>query len=303
MVESIDVAGLKINPITRKQFFAELETRLQAGQQTFITTPYSEFLYHAMKNSRLMELFNSADIAIADGIGVIWAQYYLSKPLTWGGEASKTVQAWLQMVYTGAQILLQPHKLYKTIPEKIVGADLIWDLAEWAEQNNHSVYLLGWEDQRTEKVKAILERKFPGLRIVGNANTTPQGLSSRLKKAHIRIDLESYGHLPLDKEIIDPINSVQPDLLLVGYSYQKQEAWLAKHLPHLKVGAAIGLGGSFDYVIGKTVLPPKIIRAAGLEWLYRLFTQPARVKRIYQAFWGLIKTVVNYKLERFRKPL
>jgi N-acetylglucosaminyldiphosphoundecaprenol N-acetyl-beta-D-mannosaminyltransferase len=303
MVEPIDLAGLKINPFTRKQFFAELETLLKGGQQTFITTPYSEFLYHALRNPKLMALFNSANLAIADGVGVIWAQYYLSKPLTWTGKPARFVQAWAQMVYTGAQILLQPRKLYQTIPEKIVGADLIWDLSSWAQKNDHSIYLLGWEDQRTETVKAVLEKKFPGIKIVGYANTTPQGLSSRLKKAYTRIDLDSYRELPLDNEIIEPIKQTKPDILMVGYGYQKQEAWLAKHLRHLPVGIAIGLGGSFDYVIGKTSLPPKIIRSVGLEWLYRLFTQPARVKRIYQAFWGLIHEVIIYKLESFRKPL
>lgn len=296
MVKRIDVAGLQIDAITKSELFELLEQRMSSGEQTFVTTPFSEFLYAALRDKHIRQMLNSADIAFADGVGVIWAQYFLSQPLTAQSFYGKILQAWWQVVYTGAQILLQPHKIYQVIPEKIVGAEFIWDLAEWARGYNHSVYLLGWYNQRTEQVKEVLEKTYPGLKIAGYANARPAGLDSRFKKGDTKLDLLSYNDLPVDHDIVGDIQKAQPDLLLVGFGHLKQEAWLDKHLPLLSVKIAVGLGGSFDYVIGKTALPPKFIRTAGLEWLYRLFTQPTRVRRIYQAFWGLILSVVRFKV-------
>jgi exopolysaccharide biosynthesis WecB/TagA/CpsF family protein len=137
----------------------------------------------------------------------------------------------------------------------------------------HSVYLVGWPEQHCEKVKAVLEKKYPEIKIVGYANVTPD-----------------------DQSALQDIRDKKPDLLLVAFGPIKQERWIARNFNSLPVKVAIGLGGSFDYAIGKKIQPPKFIREAGLEWLYRLFTQPTRIKRIYQAFWGLIISLVRYKV-------
>jgi putative (di)nucleoside polyphosphate hydrolase len=52
---------------------------------------------------------------------------------------------------------------------------------------------------------------------------------------------------------------------------------------------------TFDYIAGKKLTPPKFVRTLGFEWLFRLFTQPYRLKRIYNATFGLIKLLVKYK--------
>src|SRR6185295_18161481 len=58
----------------------------------------------------------------------------------------------------------------------------------------------------------------------------------------------------------------------------------------------IGLGGTFDYLAGKQPQPPQFLRHMGLEWLWRLFTQPHRVGRIYNAFFGMINLVLLEKI-------
>ena len=85
-------------------------------------------------------------------------------------------------------------------------------------------------------------------------------------------------------------------MILVAFGPITQERWIVQHLPNLPASFAIGLGGTFDYIVGIRSAPPAFIRAIGLEWLYRLFTQPHRIKRIYQAVWGLILSLVRYKV-------
>lgn len=269
----IDVAGLKIDAITKQDLLAQIAERVSRKQKTFVVTPYSEFLYASLRSKEVRALFNSADFSIPDGVGVIWAHAFMSQPITAKNYYLKVIQTWCQVVWTGASILLSPKSIYKDIPEKIVGADLAWDLAELAAKNNFSVYILGGHGE-TDKIAAQkLLQKFPNLKIAGTSN----------KKAD-------------DPSIFSDLVKAAPDMILVGLGPITQEKWIAENLKDLPSSFGIGLGGTFDYIAGVKVAPPKFVRAIGLEWLYRLITQPARIKRIFNATWGLILGLVRVKV-------
>ncbi|MFH1620868.1 MAG: WecB/TagA/CpsF family glycosyltransferase [Patescibacteria group bacterium] len=75
-----------------------------------------------------------------------------------------------------------------------------------------------------------------------------------------------------------------PDILLVAFGHPKQEAWIARHLaefPSVKI--AMGVGGTLDYWSENVKRAPAFIRSMGLEWLWRLFQEPTRWKRIFNA--------------------
>jgi N-acetylglucosaminyldiphosphoundecaprenol N-acetyl-beta-D-mannosaminyltransferase len=269
----VDVAELQLHPWTKTQLLQILQQRISSHHQTFITTPYSEFLFHALRDPAIRDLLNSADIAVPDGIGILWADYFLRQPFHFRNFYLKIVEAWAQVVYTGAAILLSPRKLYRTFPEKIVGADLFWDLIKMATENNFSVFLLGARGDTAERVKTILLQKFPSLQIVGTSNKAST-----------------------DPSIIEQLAAAQPDLLFVAFQPLQQEQWIADHLKSLPTSLAIGLGGTFDYVAGNQPRPPRFVRQIGLEWLYRLITQPQRLGRIINAVPGLILSLVRYKV-------
>jgi N-acetylglucosaminyldiphosphoundecaprenol N-acetyl-beta-D-mannosaminyltransferase len=271
--KKVDVARLHLNALTKIELLQIIAERINSRQQTFIITPYSEFLFHALRDPKIEELFNGADLAVADGIGILWADYFLRQHFTFGNYYLKIIQAWWQVVWTGAAILLAPRKLYKTFPEKIVGADLFWDLGELAAKNDFSIFLLGGFADTTERVKQILENRFPGIRVVGTSNKNIN-----------------------DPTIIPDITAVRPEMLLVAFGPIAQEEWIRNNLKSLPVSMAIGLGGTFDYISGKKSLPPVWVRKIGLEWLYRLVTQPHRAKRIFNAVPGLILALVRYKI-------
>lgn len=273
MSRKISVAGLHVDALTKSQLITVIEGRIKDRKKTFMTTVYSEFLFAALRNKKVRDMLNDADIAVADGIGILWADYFLSKTFLFQNFFLKIIQAWWQVVYTGASILLFKQKLYQTFPEKIVGADFIWDLAELAKINNFSVYIWGGFEQTPHKVEEILLRKFYGLKIVGVSNAAHDAT-----------------------EPIKEINNLKPDILIVAFGPLKQESWIATYLPQLPVLFAIGLGGTLDYIVGYKKAPSMFIRSIGLEWLYRLITQPTRIKRIYNAVAGLILSLVRYKI-------
>lgn len=82
-----------------------------------------------------------------------------------------------------------------------------------------------------------------------------------------------------NQEIIKKINNYKPDILLVAYGAPYQEKWIWNNKNVLKTRVCIGVGGSFDYLTGRSAMPPKIIEQMGLEWLWRLILQPWRWKR------------------------
>ncbi len=273
MPDRISVAGLNIDPLRKTELLDLIASRIKSGEKTFLTTLYSEFLYAALRDREVMDLLNRANIAIPDGVGVVWARHFLKQPLTAKSFYGIVMQAWWQVVYTGASILLAPQKLYTDIPEKIVGADLVWDLADLAEKNNFTVFIWGGFGHTPYRVKEILEQQFPSLKIVGASNS-------------IVDDLDTLTEVEL----------TQPDILLCAFGPFTQERWISRNLNTLPIKFAVGLGGTFDYMTGARRQPPKFIRQTGLEWLYRLFTQPSRVRRIFHAFWGLIISLVRYKV-------
>lgn len=78
---------------------------------------------------------------------------------------------------------------------------------------------------------------------------------------------------------IEEINRIKPDLLFVALGMGKQEKWIAKNLPKLKVKVAMGVGGALDQMVKPWLRAPKWVHNLGLAWLWRLIMQPWRIKR------------------------
>lgn len=270
----VEIAGLKIDAITKFDLLSQILSRVKNNQKTFITTPYSEFLYRSLLDNSLLEFLNKADFAVPDGIGIFWARRFLDLPLTAKNYWLKILQALWQIKYSLAAILFCRRWIMSSFAEKIPGSELVWDLAKLAADNNLSIYLLGGFGNTPElAANKLISQSANKLKIAGFSNKNPN-----------------------DQTIADDINRVHPDLLFVAYGPIKQEAWIARNLPILNVKLAIGLGGTFDYLAGKAPQPPKFLRSIGLEWLWRLLTQPRRIKRIWQATFGLTNKLWHYKV-------
>lgn len=269
----VEIAGINLTSTTRPEVLQKIAERIKNQEKTSVITPYSEFIVAGLRDSYLLELFNNATYSLPDGIGVLWADKFLSQKFTVNSYYLKILEAFWQMVWTGASIILNPKSLYQTFPEKIVGADFFWDLIKLAEQEKFSVYLLGGERGVPAKAVKLLESKFPNLIIKGSTNK-----------------------LWNDPTIIQDINLASPDMVFVFFPYRKQERWIFENFPNLKTNFIIGLGGTLDYAVGEKIQPPRVVRKLGLEWLFRLFTQPYRIKRIWNAFIGLIVALIRHKV-------
>ncbi len=155
-------------------------------------------------------------------------------------------------VVMGAKLLRRPLK------EKVPGADFAQKLFAELAKCGGSVYLLGAKPGIAVTAGEKLTEKYPGLRIVGTAD----------------------GYFKDDRPVVEAINRAAPDLLLVCLGAPKQELWMKKNRPALKVGLMAGLGGSLDVFAGVVRRAPDLWRRLNLEWLYRLIMQPSRLGRM-----------------------
>lgn len=73
------------------------------------------------------------------------------------------------------------------------------------------------------------------------------------------------------------IRRARPHIVWVGISTPKQESWMAEHVERLRPAVLIGVGAAFDFHAGLKAQAPKWMRRTGLEWLFRLIQEPARL--------------------------
>lgn len=146
------------------------------------------------------------------------------------------------------------------IPERVTGVDLAFALAERAAAAGQPLFLLGAAPGVAQLTAAALTRRLPALRIAGVWDGSP----------HTRDDAEAVAR----------IRASGARLALVAYGAPAQELWIARNLPALPGVVALGVGGAFDMLAGRIPRAPRWMRAAGLEWLYRLARQPWRWRRM-----------------------
>ncbi|PID52454.1 MAG: hypothetical protein CR972_02075 [Candidatus Moraniibacteriota bacterium] len=95
-----------------------------------------------------------------------------------------------------------------------------------------------------------------------------------------------YPHIIFSGNDIDPrdvnYNHISVDVILCNFGAPEQEIFLSK-MQNTNAKIGIGVGGAFDFVTGVVPRAPRWMRTWGLEWLYRLYKQPRRFKRIYNA--------------------
>jgi N-acetylglucosaminyldiphosphoundecaprenol N-acetyl-beta-D-mannosaminyltransferase len=83
------------------------------------------------------------------------------------------------------------------------------------------------------------------------------------------------------QEVTLRINAATADVLWVGLSTPKQEKWIYQNRAKIQVPVMLGVGAAFDFNCGRTRQAPSWMRENGLEWLFRLSTEPQRLWRRY----------------------
>ena len=161
----------------------------------------------------------------------------------------------------GVGLLMAARWLKRPLPQRVPGSELIYHLAQLAAQNGWRLFLLGAAPGVAEEAAVILQQKYPSLLIAGTYAGTPD---------------------PAENEaIVQRINASQADILFVAYGAPRQDKWIARNKESLTtVRLAMGVGGSLDFITGRSIRAPRWLQNLGLEWLYRLIREPWRWRRM-----------------------
>jgi N-acetylglucosaminyldiphosphoundecaprenol N-acetyl-beta-D-mannosaminyltransferase len=264
----IDIAGVLVDDVTNQEALNKIKEFVISGTSHYIVTPYSEFIVTASNNSQFKEAVNKADLSLPDGVGILWAGKFLSMP------KKNPVVTFLNWFGSLASIVLSPNSVRTVFKEQVSGSRIIWDIAKLAEDNKFSLSLVGGFNGVAEKTAQALKNRYPNLTI--NLAYSPAG--------------------DFDEEVIRKINDSNSDILLIAYQPPKQEIWMAENKDRLNVKVVMGLGGTFDYISGLYQQAPDFMYNLGLEWLWRMITQPKRIKRIWNATVIFSLLTLRYKL-------
>lgn len=153
-------------------------------------------------------------------------------------------------------------QLYAGVKNRVPGTDLMVAVCRMAVERGWTIGLLGGRTGVAKKTAEKLREKFPGIRILA------------------AVDGEEADRILSGSDTINSSRQVF-DVLFVAFGHPKQEKLLWRLRGRFRVG--MGVGGAFDYIAGLVPRAPTYVRAIGLEWLWRLFLQPRRLRRIFNA--------------------
>ncbi|MFT7224233.1 MAG: N-acetylglucosaminyldiphosphoundecaprenol N-acetyl-beta-D-mannosaminyltransferase [Cellvibrionaceae bacterium] len=159
--------------------------------------------------------------------------------------------------------------------ENINGTDMFPELCELSVKQGYRLFFLGAKPGVVDAMKENVEKRFPGIQVVG----IQHGFFSEDK-----IDL-----------IIDHINISNADLLFIAMGAPTQEKWIRQHIEKIDCSIILGVGGLFDFNAGRISRAPLWVRRFGFEWIWRLLQEPKRMWKRYLLGNGLfVYRVLRY---------
>ncbi|AEB07297.1 glycosyl transferase, WecB/TagA/CpsF family [Coriobacterium glomerans PW2] len=171
------------------------------------------------------------------------------------------------------------------VKEKISGSDLMGPVCQWALEQCWSIYILGGMPGVPKKAAENLQKKYPGLKVVGTLSPDygferdPVKLSAVLKAVAV----------------------TTPDILFVSLGAPKSEKFVHENLYSFGSSFIFNVGAGVDFAAGKIKRAPRWMSDHSLEWLYRFFQEPRRLfKRYFIDSWKLLKIIKKYGKREIR---
>lgn len=246
-IDSVSILGVRVDKANMAQVIEEVEVWLKSEGKYYITTPNPEFIMAAQGDKEFRQVLNKADLAVPDGSRLGWASQILSEK-----NLFKKILLWPFFLFPIKAVI---H--FDTVP----GVDLMERLCWMSAEKGFTVGFLGGRKNVALETAECLKKKYSKLKVIFAENggeVDEGGKSLRELKLH---------------------KGLKIDILFVAFGQGKQEKWIAQNLPSIPVKVAMGVGGSFDYLSGNVMRAPDGLRSLGLEWAFRLITQPWRIKR------------------------
>jgi len=168
------------------------------------------------------------------------------------------------------------------LQRRVYGPELLETFCR-ATGDRYCHFFYGGAPGVAEQLSEALQQRF-GIRVGGVYSPPFRPLNASEKQCLQQLILDS-----------------RPDILWVGLSTPKQEIWMAEYRDLLGVPVMVGVGAAFDFLTGRTSQAPRWMREHGLEWLFRLATEPRRLWKRYLIGGSRFVWHVALEMTRIRK--
>jgi N-acetylglucosaminyldiphosphoundecaprenol N-acetyl-beta-D-mannosaminyltransferase len=252
----IELLGVAIDPLGMDQAVGQIQAWIAAREAKcrYVVTPNVNHIVLLQHHAGLQAAYARAGLILADGAPVVWASRLLQKPL----------------------------------PGRVAGADLVPALFDAAdEERPTTTFLLGAGPGVAERAAAKIQKRWPGVRVVGTYSP-PLGFEQD-RAENLRI--------------LARIAAAQPEVLVVGLGAPKQELWVHQHHTQIQARVALCAGATIDFLAGEKSRAPVWMRDLGLEWLHRLVSEPRRLAARYvRDAWIFPQIVARQWWHQTREP-
>jgi N-acetylglucosaminyldiphosphoundecaprenol N-acetyl-beta-D-mannosaminyltransferase len=226
----VQVLGTGISITNMAHTLATLENWVAAGSKHYVCVTPVHAVMESFYDPRLREILNASGLTVPDGM-----------PLVWAG------------------------KIYgKNQMGRVYGPDLMLEACRISVKRKFTHFLYGGNLGVAQQLKTNLEKRFPGIAIVGTFTPPFRPLN-----AQERDDLRHQ------------VADCRPDFFWVGLGTPKQDHFMHDYLPQLDTRVMLGVGAAFDIHAGRFNDAPDWIKTSGMQWLYRLCLEPRRLWRRY----------------------
>lgn len=164
----------------------------------------------------------------------------------------------------GLPLVWLSHLLGERRTQRVRGTDLMRAMTAVSARRGYRQFYYGGAEGVGDKLRVAMTAGYPGLNVAGVCCPPFRALSPAE-----------------DAAITEEINAARPDILWVGLGAPKQELWMANHLDRIGAPVMIGVGAAFDFLTGAKPHAPQWMQQSGLEWLFRLGSEPRRLTRRY----------------------
>jgi N-acetylglucosaminyldiphosphoundecaprenol N-acetyl-beta-D-mannosaminyltransferase len=228
--QRLNVLGIGVSITNQTAAIALLEKWIAGRTKNYVCVTGVHGVMESQQDPQLKKIHNESGLTVPDGM-----------PLVWAGK-------------------IYGHKNMG----RVYGPDFMLAVCKVSVQRKYTHFLYGGNYGVVEKLKENLEKKFPGLAIVGTYTPPFRPLNDQEQE-----------------DLIQQVAGCRPDLFWVGLSTPKQERFMYHYLPKLDTKTMIGVGAAFDIHAGLFRDPPEWIKRSGLQWCYRLGQDPRRLWKRY----------------------
>jgi len=168
--------------------------------------------------------------------------------------------------------------LYRTgLADRVYGPNLMLHVCERAAQEGLPIFLFGGTAEMLQSLQANLRNRFPRLQFAGVRPSRFRRLAPA-ENEELRREIRSSGAA----------------ITFVGLGCPRQEIWVYEHREALSM-PLLAVGAAFSFHAGHTSQAPSFLQSRGLEWFYRLASEPARLWRRYLLLNPLYLTMLFFQ--------